>query len=76
MSKPLADLINLSFNSGNFPNCIKTAKVIPVFKKGGQQNCNKYQSISLLYNSTKLIEKLVHKHLYTFLETNNCLFNY
>ena len=31
LSKPLADLINLSFSTGKFPSSLKTAKVIPVF---------------------------------------------
>ena len=76
ISKSLTDLINLSFNSGKVPNCIKTAKVIPVFKKGDQQNCNNYLPILLLSNLSDLIEKLLHKRLYIFLEINNCLFNY
>ena len=70
------DLINLSFNSGKFPNCIGTTKVIPIFQKGDQQNCNNYRPISLLFDLSKLIEKLIHKRLYTFLEINNCLINY
>ena len=31
LSKPLADLINLSFSTGKFPSSLKTATVIPVF---------------------------------------------
>ena len=38
ISKPLVDLINSSFNSGKFRNCIKTATVIQIFIKGDQQN--------------------------------------
>ena len=33
ISKQLADLFNLSFMSGVFPSVLKTAKVVPVFKK-------------------------------------------
>ena len=69
ISKPLGDLINLSFNSGKFPNCIKTAKVTPIFKKGDQDNCNNYRPISLLSNLSKLMEKRFPKRLYTILET-------
>ena len=54
----------------------KIAKVIPVFKKGDQQECNNYRPISLLPNTSKLIEKLLNNCLYSFLEQNNCFFNY
>ena len=33
ISKQLADLFNLSFLTGVFPSALKTAKVVPVFKK-------------------------------------------
>ena len=76
LSKPLTILINLTFSLRIFPNCLKIAKVIPVFKKGDQQECNNYRPISLLPNTSKLIEKLLNNCLYSFLEQNNCLFNY
>ena len=53
ISEPLSTLINLLFNTGDFPNCLKSAKVIPVYKKGNQQECNNYRPISVL--SSKLI---------------------
>ena len=37
ISEPMSTLINLSFDTGDFPNCLKLAKVIPVYKKGDQQ---------------------------------------
>ena len=33
ISKQLADLFNLSFMTGVFPSVLKTAKVVPVYKK-------------------------------------------
>ena len=32
-SKPLSDMINMSFNQGVFPNILKIANVIPIHKK-------------------------------------------
>ena len=52
LSKPLADLINLSFSRGKFPS-LKKAKVIPVFKKGDKLDSNKYRPISLISNISK-----------------------
>ena len=64
LSKPLANLINLSFSTGVFPKILNQAKIIPIFKKGDQQDCNSYRPISLLSNISKIIEKLVHRQLY------------
>ena len=36
ISEPLSTIINLSFDTGDFPNCLKLAKVTPVYKKGDQ----------------------------------------
>ena len=64
--KPLANLINSSFSKGLFPKILKQAKVIPIFKKGDQQDCNNYRPVSFLSNISKIIEKLVHRQLYGF----------
>ena len=75
ISEPLSTLINLSFDTGDFPSYLKLAKVIPVYKKRDQQECSSYRSISLLSNISKLIEKLLCIRLCKFLNQNKCLFN-
>ena len=71
LSKPLENLINLSFSTGLSAKILKQAKIIPISKKGGQQDCNNYRPISLLSNISKIIEKLGHRQHYGFLEFNN-----
>ena len=39
-SKPLSDMINMSFHQGVFPNILKIANVIPILKKGDKLDCN------------------------------------
>ena len=53
-SKPLSDIIDLSFNQGIFPNLHKIANVIPIHKKGDKLNCSNYRPISLLSNISKI----------------------
>ena len=48
LSKTLTVLTNLTFSLGIFPNCLKIAKVMPVFKRGDQQECNNYTNFLLL----------------------------
>ena len=76
ITEPLCTLINLSFNTGVFLNSLKLAKVIPVFKKGDQQECNNYRPFPLLSNISKLIRKLLYNRLYNFLNQNKCLYKY
>ena len=74
LSKPLVKLINFSFSEGTFPDLLKFANVIPVFKKGDNLDYNNYRPISLISNIGKLIEKIIHERLYSFLEKNYLLF--
>ena len=69
--KPLTYLINLSFSNGIFPDLLKTSNVIPVFKRGENQDYNNYRPISLISNLRK---KIVHPRLYSYPEKNSLLF--
>ena len=71
---PLCNIINLSFAQGIFPEMLKIAKVIALFKSGSTEEMNNYRPISLLPIFDKIIEKLMHKQLYKFLEDHNILF--
>ena len=73
--KQLADLFILSFMSGVFSLVLKTAKVVPVFKKDSKLDYSNYRPISLLSNIEKILEKLMYKRLYTFLNNNNIIYN-
>ena len=73
--KQLADLFNLSFMTGVFLSVLKTAEVVPVFKKDSKLNYSNYHPISLLSNIEKKLEKLMYKRLYTFLDYNNIIYD-
>ena len=73
---PLVYIFNLSLTSGCFPQSLKTAKVIPLYKKGKRSNPSNYRPISLLSIFDKLLEKLMYKRLYSFLHKNSFLYNY
>ena len=74
ISTPSSKLINRSFHNGVFSNILKIAKLIPIFKSESRVVCNNYRPTSLLSNMVKIMEKLIHKHLYSFLETQNCFY--
>ena len=58
LSKPLVKLINFSFSEGIFPNLLKFANVVPIFKKGDNLDYNNYRPISLISTIGKLIRKM------------------
>ena len=50
-----------------------SANVCPVYKKGDKQSVSNYCPISLTCIVSKLLEKIVHKHLYAMLESHDLL---
>ena len=71
ISKQLAYIFNQSICSGIFPDRLKYAKVIPIHKKGPPTNPSNYRPISLLSVFSKILEKLMYKRLYAYLEKLN-----
>ena len=74
ISSPLSQIVNESFQSGIFPDKMKLAKVIPLFKKGCRLAASNYRPISLLSIFSKIIEKVMYKRLYKFLEKHEILY--
>jgi hypothetical protein len=66
--KPLVHIYNVSFQSGIFPDQMKTAKIKPLFKKGDKQNMQNYRPISVLSVFYKMLEKLMYNRLLLFLK--------
>ena len=67
--EPLTHIFNLSISKGVYPDLFKIAKVIPLFKKGDPSLVSNYRPISILPIFSKLLEKVVHKRLFSFLST-------
>ena len=69
----LTNLLNQMFEQSVFPDCLKIAKVIPLFKKGAKTNATNYRPISILSILSKLAEKIMSSQIRGFLESNNVL---
>ena len=68
VATPLAHIVNLSLSHGIFPNDMKLAKIVPIFKNGNTK------PISILPAFSKILEKIVCNRLLHFLESNNILY--
>ena len=75
ISESLSQIINLSFETGEFPTLLKTTEVIPIHKKDSKLLCTNYRPISLLSNIGKIFEKLMHARVHHFLEQYKCLYS-
>ena len=70
-----AQHINQSLCSVIFPNKLKLAKVIPLYKKEDQRVFGNYRPISLLSSISKIFEKVAFKQIFEYFTCNNLLFN-
>ncbi|MCG8033229.1 MAG: hypothetical protein JAZ03_13755 [Candidatus Thiodiazotropha taylori] len=73
LSNPLSDLFNYSLSQCDFPNKWKEANVSPLFKKDDPSLISNYRPISLLSTIGKVMEKIVHKHLFNFFKEHNII---
>ena len=62
-----------SLSEGIFPECFKTAKIIPIFKSGDSNSTANYSPKSMLPFLSKIFEKLMCARLDSHLKSNNIL---
>ena len=63
---PISELINLSFTKAEFPDVLKEATVVPVFKRGDCKVVSNYRPISILPVLSKLFERAFADRLVDF----------
>ena len=63
----LTKLFNVCINEGIYPDSLKLARVVPVFKDGNKNDVTSYRPISILSQFNRIFEKLLRDRLYNFL---------
>ena len=76
LAPALVKLFNLSIQTGVYPDLLKVAKVIPIFKKGDSTSVNNYRPISILSPINKIFEKIIYSRLLKFINKTNILYKY
>lgn len=69
----LVYLFNMVLIQGIYPNALKLAKVIPLYKRDGRTSVENYRPISLLPIISKILEKIIHARLTEFLNGSSKL---
>ena len=66
VSHVLCHIINLSLQTGIFPDCLILARVTPIPKGGDSTNAGNYRPISVLPIFSKIFLKVVYKVIHIF----------
>ena len=75
LSPILKYLLNICMHCGIFPNQLKVAKVLPLYKSGDTNDVSNYRPISILPIFSKLFEKLLCSRLKNFFDVNHVINN-
>ena len=73
ISSSITLIINQTLTTGIFPDKLKIAKVVPIFKKDSKKEFQNYRPISVLPVISKIFESIIHDQLNEYF-INNKLF--
>uniref|UniRef100_A0A8C6KUZ5 Reverse transcriptase domain-containing protein n=1 Tax=Nothobranchius furzeri TaxID=105023 RepID=A0A8C6KUZ5_NOTFU len=73
VTEPFTYICNLPLSTGIFPNLMKNAKVVPLFKSGDKHSFTKYRPVSLLPQFSKILQKVFASWLDKFIDKNKIL---
>ncbi|XP_045463813.1 uncharacterized protein LOC123673371 [Harmonia axyridis] len=73
IAKVMCDMFNQCLEQGIFPEVLKFARVIPVYKNGKEDECTNYRPISILPTISKILEEILKRRLLEFLDRSRVL---
>ncbi len=68
ISVPLTKIFNMSIRTGIFPDELKVAKVIPIYKKESPEIFSNYRPVSVLPCFSKVLERLVFNRCISYID--------
>ena len=69
----IVNTYNLCISNGVYPDLLKIARVVPIFKSGSRCNIKNYRPISNLSSINKIFEKLSHSRISDFVNNHQIL---
>ena len=73
ISTGIASIINNSISSSTFPDMMKTARVIPIYKNGDKDDLGNYRPISILPTISKIFERHIANQVQSYFKKTNIL---
>ena len=71
----ITHIVNRS-EQGHFPNDLKIARVILLYKKGIKLDPGHYRPVSILSSLSKIIEKIIFEQINIYLSSQNLLYEF
>ena len=71
---PLCHIINLSIIQGVVPDDLKSARVVPLYKKNDKTEVSNYRPVSILSIVSKVLERVMYDQLEQYLSENSILY--
>ena len=71
----LVEVFNKSMTTGEFPNIMKLAEVVPLYKNKEHYLESNYRPISLLTTISKILEKIMYRRVYSFLQDTGQIYS-
>ena len=68
-------IFNQSMSTGTFPDLMKLAEVILLYKEKEKDMAVNYRPISLLVTISKVLENIMHHWVYNYLDKNDILYD-
>ena len=69
----ITKLVNISLESGIFPDQLKIAKIRPIYKGGDKNEMPNFRPVSVLGTFSKIIERLVYNRLMDHIQQHNII---
>ena len=76
ISEPLSHVCNMSLQEGIFPDELKIANVIPLYKCDDPKLFNNYRPVSVLSSVSKVFERIMYNRFVSYLNEYKILFSY
>ena len=75
LAKVLVEIFNKTLTTGEFPNVMKLAEVVPLYKNKEHYLESNYRPIFLLTTMSKILEKVMYKRVYSFLQNTGQIYS-
>jgi retron-type reverse transcriptase len=72
----ITKLINKAILENIYPDILKIAKVLPIYKSGDKTILNNYRPISILISINKIFEKILYAQLINHIEKNKIMYKH
>ena len=73
VSEPMRHICNISISQEIFPEEMKAAKVVPLFKANDIKEYSNYRPVSILQQFSKILEKKINNRITKFIKGNDIL---